>query len=140
MSIGNSKIRGPKYNRRTGSGNIPVAVDFRWYGKEVEATVDASLIAAINFALDEAVKMTKRPGWTPFRTGDLMESIINLGVMVKSHHVVGAFGSPLHYALFQELGTSKIAPNLYLTRAGIIVAADLIKWLRQELTARGYGP
>lgn len=135
-----SRVRLPRYNRRIGSGNIPVSVsvDFQWYGQRVEDDVTEALVAAMDRALSQAIKLTQLPGWTPYRTGDLVNSIINLGVKLARHDVIGTFGSPLHYALFQELGTSRFSGKFYLTRAGLSAAQDLENFIREELSARGY--
>lgn len=132
--------RGPRYNRRRGSGNIPVAVavDFNWFGDRVERDVDQALVDAMQRALDSAIRLTQIPGWTPVRTGDLMASITDLGIRVLKTRVIGEFGSPLHYAIFQELGTSRIAGRYYLTRAGTVASKELEKWIAAELKARGY--
>ena len=130
--------RGPRYNRQRGSGNIQVAVDFQWNGDKVEADVDSALIEAMQWALNQAIKLTQVPGWTPVRSGDLQSSIIDLGIKTLKTRVIGTFGSPLYYALYQELGTSRIAGKFYLTRAGNFAAMDLENWIRQALKARGY--
>lgn len=130
--------RAPRYNRKYGSGNIAAVVEFNWYGEKVEQDVDEALVEAIQLAINDALQIVRLPGWTPFLTGDLLNSIIDLGIQIQKTQVIGAFGSPLHYALFQELGTSKVAPSYYLTRAGNIVADELEKWVAQSLAARGY--
>lgn len=141
-NLGNVRTRGPRFNRRSGSGNIPISVDvdFKWHGDRVERDVDTALIQAMQWALSSAIQIVNLPGWTPFRTGDLLASIIDLGIKVEKTQVVGSFGSPIHYALFQELGTSRISGKFYLSRAGIIVGQELEKWVAKALAARGYAP
>lgn len=147
----------PRYNRRRGSGNIRSSTnlqgrvgrrtghgavyadyDFSWFGDQIENDVDEALIEAMDLTLDQAVHFTQTPGWTPYRTGDLMRSIQKLSILARKNRIIGDFGSGLHYALYQELGTIQFGGRFYLTRAGTLAAGLYMFFLDGALKRRGY--
>lgn len=151
MSLSTS---GPRYNRRRGSGNIAAAgnintrsgrtgsgaiyadVDFNWYGDRVSNAVDEALINAMDRILDEAVK--RAVPLAREKSGDLKRSIMKLQITLNGDLIHGEFGSGMHYALYQELGTSKISGTFYLSTAGIQVAQMFTQYVQFELRKAGY--
>ena len=146
--------RGPTYNRRRGSGNIRsgnllgrgigrqtdsgavfLDVDFNWYGDEIMNRVDSALINAMDRLLDEAVELA-RP-IARIRTGDLRASIMKLQIIVQKDKIHGEYGSALHYALYQELGTFQFSGTFYLSNAGAAVGARFTEFVQDAMKAAG---
>jgi hypothetical protein len=89
-----------------------------WHGDEIKSRVEASIADAMNATLADAVAQAQQPGWTPRDTGTLANSITFEGVKRDGNGWLGSFGSyDVHYAIYVEIGTYKMAGRFYLRRA-----------------------
>jgi len=89
-----------------------------WYGDAILNRIDSAVENAMNATLIDAVAQAQQPGWTPRDTGNLANSITFEGAKRAGNGWVGSFGSyDVHYAIYVEVGTYKMAGRFYLRRA-----------------------
>lgn len=89
-----------------------------WHGDDFKSRINRAIEDAMNATLIDAVAQTKQPGWTPFEFGNLVNSITFEGAKRDGGGMTGSFGSyDVHYAIYQEVGTYKMAGRFYLRRA-----------------------
>ncbi len=129
-------------------------VTVNWFGAKVAASVSRGMTARLAVAgslLRDEIKvrislpvvkvkgrvvLRSKPGEFPrLETGHLRRSIFSI---MEDDHTV-AVGSPLDYALYLELGTSRMEPRPYLARTLLDKQSDLERILLAPLNIVG-GP
>lgn len=89
-----------------------------WHGDKILAKVREATRLAGDAVLIDATAQAKVPGWTPRDTGALANSITYERMQRAGSGLVGSFGSyDVHYAIYVEVGTYKMAGHHYLRRA-----------------------
>lgn len=88
-----------------------------WRGAAVRAAVEAAAIAAINETMGECVTMAKV--LVRKKTTNLQGSLRLEPASRRGTSIVGTWGSfDVNYALWQEIGTSRMSAQPYLRPSG----------------------
>jgi HK97 gp10 family phage protein len=95
---------------------MPATYNLKWRGEAISAKAIAASVAAVNETMARCVTMAK--DLSPYATGALQGSIRMEGASAGGGGVEGVWGSfDINYAIYQELGTYKMAAHPYLRPA-----------------------
>lgn len=107
-----------------------------WYGDAIQGRIDSAVENAMNATLIDAVAYAQQPGVTPRDTSNLANSITFVGARRDGNGWAGSFGSyDVHYAIYVEVGTYKMAGRFYLRRSADAVFPHLPARVREFYAA-----
>ena len=98
------------------NGNASAAFKLTWRGKEIEQAVNRATIEGMRETLGELVDVAK--SLAPVDTGALRDDIQFQEPYETEHQIRSRWGNfTVRYSIFQNWGTYRIQPVLYLERA-----------------------
>lgn len=98
-----------------------------WRGDAVKDDVMRSLAREFERTAEQAVRGAKR--YAPVRTGRLRQSLRIQSINRRRARV--AWGSDLDYALYQEVGTSRVVGKHYLRRSAREAIAAMLRRMKE---------
>lgn len=109
-------------------------MSFAWYGSIYQARAVAAAKAGIDTTMAQGVVLAKAR--VPVRTGLLQGSLRFQPAQLVGSRVVGWWGSfDVHYAIYVELGTSRMRAQPYLLPASVAAYRGLADSIRRAYTA-----
>lgn len=105
-----------------------------WNGPEIMAHIMNSIVSGLQDLSDEALDYMH--GKVPVRTGDLRDSCFVV-VSLEGSRIRVEIGATMKYAVYVELGTSKMSARPYIRPTYDFVIANIRNFLRDEVKRRG---
>lgn len=102
-----------------------MSMRLEWYGEQILGQIRSQVQSGIDSVLADAAAMAK--SLAPVDTGALRNDITFKPAVISGGGLVGSFGAySIVYAIYQELGTWKMAARPYLRPAADAVFPSLL--------------